>query len=395
MGLSTQSPLFPVPESLTDPAARAALEVFTMWNDVSPAAIDTERLHEISVTHGVPEVALAAELLLELEVVRNGFLPRRDLTLVDLTSRIANSTMHAIVELRDVIATVVLAEGLIVFHLGQHDRLGQQLREIISRMPAPHRHIIWANHLLASAEALACSDVPRALLEWSLFEQRVQRFLPARLQHTIAAIGTRLRHPEAEITDPNNVHDIVISYFTGHFHRVQSPVQQQPPAPLGRKTPGASNSSPEIPLLALAQRHMKADADENPVELLRVAETLAEREFWGPAITAVDKAHEIFTRRRASANIARCDEIRAQVITSASERFPWFAAPPAAAQQRSTLTPRELNAAQLAAQGMSNKDIATQMLCSVRTAESHVARARAKLGARNRGDLAARLPEQP
>lgn len=391
VGLSNDNPLYPSAESISSPAARAALEVFTMWNDTQSPDLDTERLHEISVTHEVPEVALAAELLLELEVVRNGFLPRRDLTLADLTSRIANSTMHSTVELRDVVATVVLAEGLIVFFLAQHARLGGQMREIISRMPAPHRQILWANHLLSAAEALACGDTNRAVLEWGHFEKRVPRFVPARLQLTISRIGARLRNPSAPITNTRSVHEQVFAYFAGH-HTLVEPLQQQL-APLGRRSPGIATETDVnwLPMLTLAQRHIKAQVDDNPAELLRVAEALEEREIWGPALAAASTAHEIFTRRRASSNIARCEEILRRISSAARSRLSWFTPPNPAVNQRAELTPRELDAAKLAAQGLSNKNIAEQMLCSVRTAESHVARARAKLGARNRHDLADRL----
>ncbi|WP_083879137.1 helix-turn-helix transcriptional regulator [Leucobacter salsicius] len=391
VGLSTENPLYPRSDSLAGPVSRAALEVFTMWNDTSSTDLDTERLHEISVTHEVPEIALAAELLLELELVRNGFLPRRDLTLADLTSRIANSTMHSTVELRDIVATVVLAEGLIVFFLAQHARLGGQLREIISRMPAPHRHVLWANHLLATAEALACGDLDRAQLEWGRFEKRVPRFIPARLQMTISHIGARLRTPEAPITSTSAVHEQVFAYFAGQYDLV-SPTQQQL-APIGRRSPGivSSVATEWVPMLTLAQRHLKAQADDNPAELLRVAAALEERELWGPALTAVSTAHEIFTRRRSSANIARCDEIQLRIAAAAKARLAWFTPPNLATNQRTELTPRELDAAKLAAEGLSNKEIAERMQCSVRTAESHVARARAKLGARNRHDLAERL----
>lgn len=391
VGLSTENQLYPRAESLSGPVARAALEVFTMWNDSQSTELDTERLHEISVTHEVPEIALAAELLLELELVRNGFLPRRDLTLADLTSRIANSTMHSMVELRDIVATVVLAEGLIVFFLAQHARLGGQLREIISRMSAPHRHVLWANHLLATAEALSCGDLARARLEWGKFEKRVPRFIPARLQVIIARIGARLRNPEAPITGATTVHEQVFAYFAGHYDLVEPTPQLL--APIGRRSSGLSpNGAAEwVPMLTLAQRHLKAQADENPAELLRVAAALEERELWGPALTAVGNAHEIFTRRRASANIARCDELQLRITAAAKSRLAWFVPPALPANQRSELTPRELDAAKLAADGLSNKEIAGRMQCSVRTAESHVARARAKLGARNRHDLADRL----
>jgi DNA-binding NarL/FixJ family response regulator len=51
---------------------------------------------------------------------------------------------------------------------------------------------------------------------------------------------------------------------------------------------------------------------------------------------------------------------------------------------------READILSLLAAGLTNADIAEQLYLSVRTVESHVSSLLAKLGARNRTDLAAR-----
>ena len=56
------------------------------------------------------------------------------------------------------------------------------------------------------------------------------------------------------------------------------------------------------------------------------------------------------------------------------------------------LTQSEHRAAQLAANGMSNKEIARELVVTVHTVEVHLSRAYSKLGVRSRGQLAARLP---
>jgi DNA-binding CsgD family transcriptional regulator len=53
-----------------------------------------------------------------------------------------------------------------------------------------------------------------------------------------------------------------------------------------------------------------------------------------------------------------------------------------------TLTPREREIVQLAAAGRSNRDIADELVLSVRTVEGHLARAYPKLGVERRDDLA-------
>jgi len=55
------------------------------------------------------------------------------------------------------------------------------------------------------------------------------------------------------------------------------------------------------------------------------------------------------------------------------------------------LTPRERDVARLAVQGLSIKDIATQLVIGERTVETHLASIYRKLGVRSRADLMARF----
>ena len=58
------------------------------------------------------------------------------------------------------------------------------------------------------------------------------------------------------------------------------------------------------------------------------------------------------------------------------------------------LSRRELEVAGLVASGLTNAQVAHQLHLSPRTVENHVAHALAKLGARNRTELAARLADR-
>ncbi len=58
------------------------------------------------------------------------------------------------------------------------------------------------------------------------------------------------------------------------------------------------------------------------------------------------------------------------------------------------LTAREVEIARLIRQGMSNRRIAETLFLSVRTVESHIYQARAKVGAPTRGDLGAAVPDE-
>lgn len=59
------------------------------------------------------------------------------------------------------------------------------------------------------------------------------------------------------------------------------------------------------------------------------------------------------------------------------------------------LTSRELQIATLAVEGMSNQEIANELVLSVRTVESHMHRVMKKVGAESRSDLESVLPDSP
>jgi DNA-binding CsgD family transcriptional regulator len=63
--------------------------------------------------------------------------------------------------------------------------------------------------------------------------------------------------------------------------------------------------------------------------------------------------------------------------------------------QSSTLTPAEQRVAALAAEGLSNKQIARRLFIAVHTVEVHLAHAYAKLGVRSRTQLANHLARPP
>ena len=55
--------------------------------------------------------------------------------------------------------------------------------------------------------------------------------------------------------------------------------------------------------------------------------------------------------------------------------------------QAPRLTPRELEIAKLASQGLTNREIAERLVTSVRTVDNHLYQAYSKLGIRGREDL--------
>jgi DNA-binding NarL/FixJ family response regulator len=66
-----------------------------------------------------------------------------------------------------------------------------------------------------------------------------------------------------------------------------------------------------------------------------------------------------------------------------------------APDRRDELSPQEMQIAQLAAEGLSNRQIAARLFVSHRTVGSHLYRIFPKLGVSSRGELAAALRETP
>jgi DNA-binding CsgD family transcriptional regulator len=99
---------------------------------------------------------------------------------------------------------------------------------------------------------------------------------------------------------------------------------------------------------------------------------------WGSARTALEQAITTFDQ---IGSAGWADQARAELKRIAARR-------PADAGQ---LTASEQRAADLAAAGLSNKEIARELVVTVHTVEVHLSRVYAKLGVASRGQLAARL----
>jgi DNA-binding NarL/FixJ family response regulator len=98
-------------------------------------------------------------------------------------------------------------------------------------------------------------------------------------------------------------------------------------------------------------------------------------------------AHEQFTSMRAEAFGARAARELRATGTTARKR---------SAETSGDLTPRELQIARLAAEGLSNPEIGTRLFLSPRTVEYHLHGVFAKLGIRSRSQLDTALgPDAP
>jgi DNA-binding CsgD family transcriptional regulator len=138
----------------------------------------------------------------------------------------------------------------------------------------------------------------------------------------------------------------------------------------------------------LAQAWASEDADV----LMETAAALEEaglvnlaREAYARAGALLDAAGERRRARQAIAHREKCDQ-------ELGERFresPFVASVPSV-----HLTRRERDIVELAVQGFSDREIAQQLMVSVRTVEGHLYRSYVKLGVRRRDELALALPKK-
>ncbi|GAA5163315.1 LuxR family transcriptional regulator [Pseudonocardia eucalypti] len=144
-------------------------------------------------------------------------------------------------------------------------------------------------------------------------------------------------------------------------------------------------SAVEGDLAATRVAHVRALADADPEGLEAVSGAFEEM---GALLLAAEAAAD------SSVHWARAGNSRAKV--SAERRASWLSSrcrganTPAlrAVETRARLTPAEWEAAQLAAAGWSNKDIATELVVSVRTVENRLQHVYGKLGVKSRRELA-------
>jgi DNA-binding CsgD family transcriptional regulator len=112
--------------------------------------------------------------------------------------------------------------------------------------------------------------------------------------------------------------------------------------------------------------------------LLLLGRAQRRRRKWGAARSALAQAAGAFTELGSAGWVEHVGAELARVGGRRSGRS-------------GELTPAERGAAELAAEGRSNKEIAQMLYVTVPTVESHLSNAYAKLGVRSRAQLASRL----
>lgn len=246
------------------------------------------------------------------------------------------------------------------------------------------RYARWLRHMVAAGTAATFGEIQRSRAEWERVAEAVPRLLPLRLRHLVDRVGaalTAVAESRDEPVDPTLDDELpyrVLLYFAG-LH-----------GPLQRFGTGFRSAPGTLALVRLARAHLDAAGERNPARLVRIAEHFETYQMWLPSAYALRDARRIYLGRRAVGRVRECDEALARIHAEIDRHAPWREAEPADVPV--ALTPCELVAARLAAQGLRNREIAERLECGVRTVESHLAQARAKLGAITRAELARLLP---
>lgn len=136
--------------------------------------------------------------------------------------------------------------------------------------------------------------------------------------------------------------------------------------------------------------HIDADASGDPNDFVRAAELLAAQRMNMPAARAYEAARAAFVTRRATGRANECAQM-AEALTGRRSNGATVTAHVRAPKPSDQLSRREREVCDLVSEGLSNQQIAERLFLSVRTVESHVLQARAKLGAERRTDIAALL----
>jgi DNA-binding CsgD family transcriptional regulator len=144
----------------------------------------------------------------------------------------------------------------------------------------------------------------------------------------------------------------------------------------------------QSPIADALQAHLQAELEVDAYLLDEAATRL--EQLWMPweASIALRSAQQIHLANgrplESAASRSRADALESGVKIVVPEEAAAVEHP---VGKVSTLTRRELEVARLAGAGLSNAEIANQLYLSVRTVESHVLQARAKLGAARRSEL--------
>lgn len=285
----------------------------------------------------------------------------------------------------------VALKGLAALYAGRLEMSRRLLREAIARLPAPDTLGYDTCCLLALAQAQAMAgeaDFARqTLAALGTDRHRALRVLEpelllARAWATACEGSTReavdlCRDAAALAAEREELAQEVVARQTAV--RFGDRAQADRLAELARLVDG--------PRAAAAHAHAVALAANDGAALAAASARFAE--FGDIAVAADAAAHATAVLADHDQRAATAAAIRMKDLTDRAEGLDTPAV--RTAVQPVSLTEREREIASLAAQGLTNREIADRLVVSVRTVEGHLYRASAKLGCTKRSDLASAL----
>ena len=255
----------------------------------------------------------------------------------------------------------------------------------------------WAAQAITIAEATN--------VRWNWLEGLRARGMAALLAHdparAVESLSTVWRHLEQEGVDepgvfpvaPELVEALVESDEIGEARVVTdrlNDLAEQQEHPWGRATAMRCNALvrlasgvsdelvlPDLEAAAAAYGELGLCFDRART-LLLLGRTQRRRKHWASARETLERAVASFEEL---ASPGWADEARSELARVGARR----------SQPSGTLSTSEQRVAELAAQGLANKEIAQALFVTVKTVEAHLSRVYAKLGIRSRSQLSARL----
>ncbi|MFJ2056735.1 LuxR C-terminal-related transcriptional regulator [Streptomyces sp. NPDC087908] len=215
--------------------------------------------------------------------------------------------------------------------------------------PAAQAALLWSRAVLAETEALAR-------------EQRDGLLRAAELYREAAAAYAELPRPYSQALTTEGSARCVLAADTE----------------TGTETETGLETDAECPVPAADARAAGSPPDPGPAP-------------HGPSVVSAVTALETCARRFTELG-AVWDAARARALLRTSRPVK-KGRPPGRPSHTDELSPREAEVAQLAASGLTNREIAATLHLSPRTVEQHIARAMRKTGALSRRDLAHRLEQ--
>ena len=259
-------------------------------------------------------------------------------------------------------------------HVGDRDPMG--LQRIVHATRA-HAHALLGDVRAASA-AVAELDALDPTGGFALEDVRARAWVHVASGRRAAAIGMLLADAEACAERGH------VAGALGHLHDVGRLGSADVAHPQMTELAAGTDSE----LISMQVRHVTALAGEDTDELELAARGFADLGAHLAAAEAFAQAAAIHRRAgrqaRSSAAAARSRELLGACEGATTPAL-------AGAEPLVALTRREREIVQLAADGLSDRDIAERLVVSVRTVESHLHNAYAKLGVQRRDALSAAI----